>query len=584
MSISISSSNGVIELRFGYDKALIESVKALPGRRFDGARRIWTVPAAQARAAIAWGEAHGAQISADVRELIVQAEAAVAASSASSADASALSLPDAIKAALRPYQAAGVSYMLAHVRSIQGDEMGLGKTVQALATIDAAGSYPALVICPASLTHTWRREVARWFPARRVQIIKDGKAGLDPAAEIVVISYDLAKRIAPALQARRWAAMIADEAHYLKAGKSQRTKAIQEIADHIPRRHLLTGTPITSKPADLIAPLRVLGLLDSLGGWRTYVTRYCAGRQGRHGWEIDGASNTRELAEKLRGIGMVRRLKSDVLKDLPAKIRSARVIDLDSADRRAISATEAELRALLAHAPTPAEAAQHRRDAIALLGRMRHAVGIAKVPAIVEAATEVLDEGRKVVVMAHHREVLDGIEAGLREAGHRCVRIDGETSSAARDAAVQAFQGDPATRVFLGSVTAAGVGITLTAASDVIIAEQDWTPAVLDQAEDRLHRIGQAECVTALHVLAAGTVDEAIAALVERKRVVIDSVLAPGTLTLTAANDDAADDGVAAVLAAYAPAAGDAAAAAKPRKAARRKPKAGDQGAQEAVA
>ncbi|EQD44566.1 helicase domain-containing protein, partial [mine drainage metagenome] len=368
-----------------------------------------------------------------------------------------------------------------------------------------------------------------------------------------------------------------DEAHFLK-NKSQRTKAIHEIADQIPRRHLLTGTPITSRPADLIEPLRVLGLLDSLGGWRTYVTRYCHGVQGRHGWEIDGASNTGELAEKLRGIGMVRRLKSDVLADLPPKIRSARVIDLDSADRRAITATETELRALLAHAPTPAEAAQHRRDAIAILGRLRHAVGVAKVPAIVEAAIEVLDEGRKVVIMAHHRDVLDGIESALREAGHRFVRIDGETPAQARDAAVQSFQTDPDVRVFLGSITAAGVGITLTAASDVVIAEQDWTPATLDQAEDRLHRIGQAECVTALHILAAGTIDEAIAALVERKRVVIDSVLMPGTLTLTAANDDADADGVAAVLAAYAPAAGDAAAA-KPRKAARKKPKpeAGDQ-------
>lgn len=582
MSISISLSAGNIELRFGYDKDLIESVKSLPGRRFDGARRLWTVPAAQARAAIAWGEAHGAQISADVRNLIVQAEATVAASSASSTDASVLNLPDSIKAALRPYQAAGVSYMLAHARSIQGDEMGLGKTVQALATLEASGSYPALVICPASLTHTWCHEAARWFPARRVQVVRDGKTALDPAAEIVVISYDLAKRQTAALQARRWAAMIADEAHYIK-NKSKRTESIREIADRIPRRHLLTGTPITSRPADLIEPLKTLGLLDSLGGWRTYVTRYCDGVQGRHGWEYDGASHTAELAEKLRGIGMVRRLKSDVLKDLPAKIRSARVVDLDSADRHAISATEAELRKLLAHAPTPAEAAQHRRDAIALLGRMRHAVGVAKVPAVVEAATEVLDEGRKIVVMAHHRDVLDGVEAALRDAGHRVVRIDGETSSQARDAAVQAFQNDAAVRVFLGSITAAGVGITLTAASDVIVAEQDWLPATLDQAEDRLHRIGQRDSVTALHILAAGTVDEAIAALVERKRVVIDSVLAPGTLTLTpAANDD--DDGVAAVLAAYAPAAGDAGAAAKPKRTPRKKPGADDQRAQEAVA
>lgn len=574
ISISLTNNNNSIALHFDYDTALIESVKALPGRRWDSARRLWIVPASQARAVIVWGEQRGAQISPAVCDLIEQAQAAVEASSAASADASVLNLPDAVRAALRPYQAAGVAYMLAHPRSIGGDEMGLGKTVQTLATIDAAGAYPALVVCPASLTHTWRREAARWFPARRVQVVRDSKTALDPAAEIVVISYDLAKRQQVALQARCWAALIADEGHYLKAGKSQRTKAITEIADAIPRRHLLTGTPITSKPADLIAPLRVLGLLDSLGGWRTYVTRYCDGVQGRHGWEYDGASNTQELSEKLRGIGMVRRLKSDVLADLPPKIRSARVIDLDSADRRAITATETELRALLAHAPTPAEAAQHRRDAIAILGRLRHAVGVAKVPAIVEAAIEVLDEGRKVVIMAHHRDVLDGIESALRAAGHRIVRIDGETPAQARDQSVQAFQTDQAVRVFLGSITAAGVGITLTAASDIIIAEQDWTPATLDQAEDRLHRIGQAECVTALHILAAGTVDEAIAALVERKRVVIDSVMTPGSLTLTApaAGDDGdVDDGIAAVLAAYAPAAGDAAAAAKPRKA--RKPR-----------
>ncbi|MCK9367413.1 MAG: DEAD/DEAH box helicase [Metallibacterium scheffleri] len=570
MNISISlMNNNSIALRFDFDAALVESVKMLPGRRWDSARRLWTVPASQARAVIVWGEQRGAQISADVRNLIEQAQAAVAASSAASADVGALTLPESIRSALRPYQAAGISYMLAHARSIQGDEMGLGKTVQALATIEHAGSYPALVICPASLVHTWRREAARWLPERRVQVVRDGKTALDADAEIIVLSYDIARRQGDALRGRRWASLVCDEAHFLK-NKSQRTVAIQNLAASIPRRHLLTGTPITSRPADLIEPLRVLGLLDSLGGWRTYVTRYCRGVQGRHGWEIDGASNTGELAEKLRGIGMVRRLKNDVLADLPPKIRSARVIDLDSADRRAITATETELRALLAHAPTPAEAAQHRRDAIAILGRLRHAVGVAKIPAIVEAAQEVLDESRKVVVMAHHRDVLDGIESALRAAGHSIVRIDGETPAQARDQSVQAFQTDQAVRVFLGSITAAGVGITLTAASDIIIAEQDWTPATLDQAEDRLHRIGQAECVTALHILAAGTVDEAIAALIERKRVVIDSVLMPGTLTLTAANDDADADGVAAVLAAYAPAAGDAAAA-KPRKA--RKPR-----------
>ena len=529
MEIRIDQTNrNLLSISFGYDADLVVAVKRLPGARWDSMRRIWTVPAAHAQAVIAFGREHGAHIDPAIALLIETQAKAVAAASATTdapqADAAApLELPASITEALRPYQRAGIVYMLEHRRSMQADEMGLGKTLQALAACEAAGGYPALVLAPASLLRNWRNEISRWLPHRKVQIISKGKTQVDAEAEIVIVSYDVAKGHA-GIQAAKWVTVIADEAHALKNGKSARGKALAPVVSGAKNRWLLSGTPLKNRPADLIEPLRMLGHLEALGGWRTYVTRYCAGRQGKYGWEIDGASNLAELRQHLAALGFVRRVKSDVLEELPAKIRTVLPIELGAHAGKGIRDAETALRDVLAGKTRALsdvandDAGGQRGDVLGALARLRRAVGVAKVDAACEWIDGALAQGEKPLVFAHHVDVLDGIENHLRDADIGYVRLDGSTPVQARQDLVDRFQGDEKVRVFLGSMSAAGQGITLTAASQVLIVEQAWTPAEMDQAEDRAHRIGQTDTVIATHLVAVNTIDEPVLELINVKR------------------------------------------------------------------
>ena len=515
-------------ITFPYDVDVKNAVKALPGARFDGDRRCWTVPAVHVKTVLAFGREYDARIDPAIDLLIETQAKAVAASTATTdaptADAVApLELPASITEAMRPYQRVGVTYMLAHRKAFQADEMGLGKTLQALAATEACKGYPELTLAPASLLRNWKNEAGRWVPHRKVQVITKSKTAIDPDAEIVIVSYDVAKNHA-GIKAARWVTVIADEAHALKSSKSARSKALAPVVAGAKNRWLLSGTPLKNRPADLIEPLRMLGHLDALGGWKTYVTRYCAGRQGRYGWEIDGASNLGELRTHLAGLGFVRRVKSDVLSELPPKIRSVLPVELDAAAGRGIRDAETALRDVIAGKTRALsdvatdDAGGQRGDVLGALARLRRAVGVAKVAAAGEWIDDALAQGEKLLVFGHHMDVLDGVQERLRDAGISYVRLDGSTPSQQRQDLVDKFQNDEKVRVFLGSMTAAGQGITLTAASQVLICEQSWTPAEMDQAEDRAHRLGQRDTVVATHLVAIGTIDEPVLDLISTKR------------------------------------------------------------------
>ena len=525
MDISIVSGN-TLSISFGYDADLVAAVKKFPGARWNSAERFWLVPATHAQAVLAFGREHDARIDPAIELLIetqAQAVAAASATDAPQADAAPLDLPASITEALRPYQRAGVTYMLAHPQSMQADEMGLGKTLQALAAAEACKGYPELTLAPASLLRNWKNEAGRWLPHRKVQVITKSKTAIDPTAEIVIVSYDVAKNH-EGIKAASWVTVIADEAHALKGSKSARSKALGPVIAGAKNRWLLSGTPIKNRPADLIEPLKMLGHLDSLGGWRTYVTRYCNGRQGRFGWEIDGASNLNELRTHLAALGFVRRVKADVLTELPPKIRTVLPIELDAAGGRGIRDAEAALRDIIAgKARALADVANddaggQRGDVLGALARLRRAVGVAKIDAACEWIDGALAQGEKPLVFAHHVDVLDGVQEHLRDAGISFVRLDGSTPAQQRQDLVDRFQNDEQVRVFLGSMTAAGQGITLTAASQVLIVEQSWTPAEMDQAEDRAHRLGQTDTVIATHLIAVGTIDEPVLELINTKR------------------------------------------------------------------
>ena len=525
MDIRIANST-TLSISFPYDADLVAAVKKLPGARWNSDRRCWTVPAAHAQAVIAFGAKHDAHIDPAIDLLIAAQAQAVAASTATdapAADAAPLELPASIADALRPYQRAGITYLLEHRRAMQADEMGLGKTLQALAACEAAGGYPALVLAPASLLRNWGNEAGRWLPHRKVQIITKGKTAVDPAAEIVIVSYDVAKGH-DGVKSASWATVIADESHALKSGKSARGKALAPVVSGAKNRWLLSGTPLKNRPADLIEPLRMLGHLDSLGGWKTYVTRYCNGRQGKYGWEIDGASNLGELRTHLASLGFVRRVKADVLAELPAKIRTVLPVELDSRSGREIRDTETALREIIAGKTraladvATEDAGGQRGDVLGALARLRRAVGVAKIEAACAWIDDALAQGEKPLVFAHHKDVLDGLQEHLRDAGVGYVRLDGSTPTATRQDLVDRFQNTEKVRVFLGSMSAAGQGITLTAASQVLIVEQSWTPAEMDQAEDRAHRLGQRDTVVATHLVAIGTIDEPVLELINLKR------------------------------------------------------------------
>ena len=529
MEIRIDQTNrNLLSISFGYDADLVAAVKRLPGARWNSDRRLWTVPAAHAQTVIAFGREYDAWIDPAIDLLIAAQAQAVAAASATTdappADAAALlDLPACITEALRPYQRSGIVYMLAHPQSMQADEMGLGKTLQALAATEACKGYPELTLAPASLLRNWGNETARWLPHRKVQVITKSKTAIDPTAEIVIVSYDVAKNH-EGIKSARWVTVIADEAHALKSGKSARAKALSAVVAGAKNRWLLSGTPLKNRPADLIEPLKMLGHLEALGGWRTYVTRYCAGRQGRYGWEIDGASNLGELRTHLAALGFVRRVKADVLAELPAKIRTVLPVELDSRSGRGIRDAETALREVIAGKTRALadvandDAGGRGGDVLGALARLRRAVGVAKVAAACEWIDGALEQGEKPLVFAHHKDVLDGIENHLREGGISYVRLDGSTPTQQRQDLVDRFQSSENVRVFLGSMSAAGQGVTLTAASQVLITEQAWTPAEMDQAEDRAHRIGQRDTVTATHLIAVNTIDEPVLELINTKR------------------------------------------------------------------
>ena len=431
--------------------------------------------------------------------------------------------------ALMPFQRDGVTAALGwNGRILLGDEMGLGKTLQAIAiAVHYAQEWPLLVLCPTSMALTWCEELERWCPSLApgdINLVKSQHNGRLRDAKVTILTYGLVtngkerERLAQNVVDAGFRVAIADEAHYLKSKDAQRTKLVMPMLTAAKRCIVLTGTPALNRPVELFTLLQCIA--PKQPQWRTYTgytERYCAakmvffGRQRR--LDVKGSSNEAELHGLLTSTCMVRRLKVNVLKQLPAKRRQRVIVELPPAARRALDLLQRDSAKLRASSDDPSFAQQQ------LLTQMCVELGNAKAQPAAEYALELLPSCEKLLFFAHHKVMLDAMEQAAAAKGVRCLRIDGATPASERQALVKAFQALPAgtQAVFALSILAAGQGLTLTAAHTVVFGELRWVPGELLQAEDRAHRIGQTTAVNCHYVLAKDSVDEAMWRALQRK-------------------------------------------------------------------
>jgi len=443
-----------------------------------------------------------------------------------------------------PFQKAGIAYLSSHQNSLVGDEMGLGKTIQALGLINLDKSLQTvLIICPASLRLNWKQETEKWLVQKMSIEIADTKKPF-PTSDIVIINYDILRKFHDQLRAVKWDLLVVDECHYLKNWKAQRTqqvvggKKIKAISAK--RKIFMTGTPILNRPIELWTTLKFL----DPNNWRSFwyfAKRYCNGYKTRYGWDLSGASNLEELQDRLRMTIMVRRLKADVLKELPSKRRQvieipangcSRIIAREQKIKQEHEQRLTELRVQVELARASENETDYNEAVRALkegnqvafteMSKLRHKTALAKSPFVAEFLKDFIESENKIVCFAHHRDVIATI---AKEFGDSCVTLTGENSMEERQVAIDRFQNDPDCKLFIGSIKAAGVGITLTASSHVVFAELDWVPGNLTQAEDRTHRIGQENSVLIQHLVLNNSIDADMAKVLIEKQEIIEKAL-----------------------------------------------------------
>lgn len=425
-----------------------------------------------------------------------------------------LAVEDALGGELRPFQRAGVAYALDARRTFLADEQGLGKTVQALAALEADGAYPAVVVCPASLKLNWLRETERWLPHRSATVVS-GTTRLAEAADVTIINYEVVHAHRARLALRRPAALILDESHYVKNPRAKRTQAVRRLAEALPPdalRLALTGTPVMNHPDELIAQLRVLGRLEDFGSGARFARRF------------QGAGAEERIHWHLRRRCFVRRLKADVLPQLPAKRQVVVPVALDN--QREYEHAEEDVIAWLRSQPLDLGemqarvAATLRAERLAQLNVLKRLAARGKTGPALAWIDDFLASDEPLVVFCGHREVQELLLERFPDALH----LLGRDSVAQREVAVQAFQAPDGPQLIVCATRVGAQGITLTRASNVAFLDLEWTPAMHDQAEDRCHRIGQHDAVTAWYLLAANTIDETMIELIARKRGIVGAV------------------------------------------------------------
>ena len=564
---------GNLVVRFPYSPRMVLSVKtSIPGCSWDSQNKHWVVPASSAMNLTNFAAFNGLTFSDEAyfvfEELMLEYYKMVDASSATDSDS--VVIPN-MDGELLPYQKAGVAYLKTARKAILGDQPGLGKTIQALATVASEEAFPVVVVCPNSLKYNWLAESWRFFPHLKVLVLEGTKPAdvWDDKPDVIIVNYDILKERSPEIFVNGFKSLIVDESHAIKNGKKshvcplcestmrsnaktckvcggypvkpeerwtvKRTGAVMKLAKSLGPNDfvlLLTGTPITNRPMELVPQLEAIGQLDEFGGAWKFQSRYAPLK--------NVAINTAELNERMRATCFIRRRKEDVFEELPELRNSVQYLNVPKDKRLAYKKVEANVIEYFAEkaARLASEAGEdevraywHKKislmdaEHVVKLTALRDAVWQMKHDAIIEWVDNFLEssDDEKVIIYAEH---IDMVESIYTRYEHMAVKIRGGVPAIERQNAVEKFQKDPSCRVFVANMTAASEGLTLTAASDVVFCELGWTPAVHEQCVSRAYaRANDMHGATAWYLLANDSIDEDIYHLLQRKKKVIDAVV-----------------------------------------------------------
>lgn len=444
---------------------------------------------------------------------------------------------------LRPFQRVGVQFAMDASRPgvLIGDQMGLGKTPQALCAVHNLGMTTGIIVCPNIVKINWFREARRWlYNQDWIQIVSSDdpdSVGQLGKGVVCITNYEALVKFKDRLKKIKWEFIIPDEAHYIKNEKVLRSKAVYEVGKRAEKRICLTGTPMSNgRPIDLWGMIHWLDK-DTWPRKGDFQHRYCGPEPdywAKGGWKFEGSSNEEELQAILRSTIMIRRLKKDVLKDLPPKQRM--VVEIPR-DKRSIFTQslkkEEPFREEIDRILSRAEKANSPSEFINIMrsfsfrnekaaDQARLDTARAKMPDVIKFIETLVADGEKVVVFAHHREITQGIHTHF---GKKSRMVIGGMDDYDRQRAIDDFQQQDHVRVIVLSYMAAGVGITLTASSTVVAAELMYDPGTMDQAEDRTHRIGQTNSVNVYYCVLEQSIDAKIAEMVVKKMQVSAVVL-----------------------------------------------------------
>ena len=529
MNIELKGDN--FELSFKYKPSIVDRIRQIPGRRFDGTRKVWIIPTRsrvdlermiyqiQQFENINWlsgNEKREEEAVYDIPELPE------------------LVIPHNLKIQPYPYQLKGIARGLELKRFMNCDEPGIGKTLQSIATINIAGAFPCLVICPSSLKINWMREWEK-FTDKKAMILTDKvrdtwtfffQTGMH---QVFIVNYESLKKyfVQRIKKSEGWTlrdvefrnsinlfkSVIIDESHRCKSASTQQAKFCKGICTGKEWIIELTGTPVVNRPKDLIPQLAILNRMEDFGGYKPFVNRYCSGQRE--------ASNLKELNFNLWKYCMFRREKSLVLTDLPDKIRQVNTCEITNR-KEYVDAERDLIMYLQKYKDADDEKIEKalRGEVMVRINILRQISARGKVRDVIEFVKDFRENGKKIILFCSLHEVVDQLKRYFPTA----VSVTGRDSQDVKQRAVDAFQNNPKTDIIICSIKAAGVGLTLTASSNVAFVEFPWTYADCCQCEDRAHRIGQKDSVTCYYFLGRRTIDEKVYRIIQEKKNIANAV------------------------------------------------------------